>query len=156
VTTVATSTPNRQVNSIVSTIQQQFQQRPHPTEEQGYTAPQRQVIKHIDNLQTPTAGNQNLQRPHATPNTMKDPVKWRCFNCGEKSHYAHVCPKLRSHPNRMPSTNPSPSRGANSIFMTTQQNPARGRVNQVVVKEAQDAPMDATLLINSYFILIIP
>jgi hypothetical protein len=41
VTTVATSTPNHQVNSTVSTIQQQFQQRPHPTEEQGYAAPQR-------------------------------------------------------------------------------------------------------------------
>jgi hypothetical protein len=33
VTMVATSTLNRQVNSTMSTIQQQFQQRPHPTEE---------------------------------------------------------------------------------------------------------------------------
>jgi hypothetical protein len=38
-TMIATSTPNRQVNSIVSTIQQQFQQRLHPTKEQGYATP---------------------------------------------------------------------------------------------------------------------
>jgi hypothetical protein len=156
VTMVATSTPNHQVNSTVSTIQQQFQQTPHPTEEQGYIAPQRQVIKHTGNLQTPTAGNQNMQMLQATPNTTKDPVKRRCFNCGEKGHYAHVCSKLRSHPNRLSSTNSSPNRGANSIFMTTRQNIARGRVNQVVVEEAQDAPMNATLLVNSYSILSFP
>jgi hypothetical protein len=109
VTTIATSTPNRQVNSTMSTIQQQFQQRPHPTEEQGYAALQHQVIKPTSNLQTPTAGNQN---------TSKDPVKRRCFNYREKDHYAHVCPKQRSHPNRMQSTNPSPNRGANSVFVT--------------------------------------
>jgi hypothetical protein len=40
--------------------------------------------------------------------------------------------------------------------MTTQQNLARGSVNQVVVEEAQDAPTNATLLVNSYSILIIP
>jgi hypothetical protein len=28
-----------------------------------------------------------------TQNTMKDPAKQRCFNCREKGHYAHVCPK---------------------------------------------------------------
>jgi hypothetical protein len=155
-TMVATSTPNRQVNSTVSTIQQQFQQRPHPTEEQGYAAPQRRVVKHTDNLQTPTAGNQNMQMLQATPHTTKDPVKQRCFNYGEKDHYAHVCPKLRPHPNWMPSTNPSPGRVANSVFMTTRHNLARGRVNQVVVEEVQDAPMNATHLINSYSILIIP
>jgi hypothetical protein len=155
-TTVAPSTPNRQVKSTVSTIQQQFQQRPHPTEEQAYAAPQRQVIKHTGNLHTPTASNQNMQMLQTTPNTTKDPVKQRCFNYGEKDHDAVVCPKLRSHPNWMPSTNPSPNRGANSVFITTRQKLARGRVNQVVVEEAQDAPMNATLLVNSYSILIIP
>jgi hypothetical protein len=97
-----------------------------------------------------------MERLHVTPNTMKDPIKWRCFNYGEKDHYALVRPKLQSHPNQMSSTNPSPNRGANSIFMTTRQNLARERVNQVVVEEAQDAPMNATHLVNSYSILIIP
>jgi hypothetical protein len=92
----------------------------------------------------------------ATPNTMKDSVKRRCFNYGEKDYYDHVCPKLRSYPNQMPSTNPSPNTGGNSVFMTIRHNLARGRVNQVVVEEAHDAPMDATLIINSYSILIIP
>jgi hypothetical protein len=62
------------------------------------------VIKHASNLQTPTVGNQNMQMLQGTPNTTKDPVKQRCFNYGEKDHYAHVCPKLRSHCNWMPST----------------------------------------------------
>jgi hypothetical protein len=75
----------------MSTIQQQFQQRPHPTEEQGYAAPQHQVIKPTSNLQTPTAGNQNMQRLQTIPNTTKDLVKRRCFNYGETDHYAHVC-----------------------------------------------------------------
>jgi hypothetical protein len=52
---VAMSTPNRQVNSTMSTIQRQFQQR--PTEEQGYAALQRQMLKHTGNHQTPTASN---------------------------------------------------------------------------------------------------
>jgi hypothetical protein len=139
----------------MATIQQQFQQRPHPIEEQGYATPQHQVIKPTSNLQTPTAGNQNMQRLQTIPNPTKDPVKRRCFNYGEKDHYAHVCPKLRSHPNQMLSTNPSPNRGVNSVFVTTQHNLASGRVNQVDVEEAQDAPMNATLLVNSYSILII-
>jgi hypothetical protein len=40
--------------------------------------------------------------------------------------------------------------------MTTRQNLAKGRVNQVVVEEAQDAALNATLIVNSYSILIIP
>jgi hypothetical protein len=114
------------------------------------------VIKPMSNLQTPAAENQNMQMLQATSNTMKDPVEQRCFNCGEKGHYAHVCPKLQSHSNRMSSANPCPNRGANFVSMTTQQNLARGRVNQVVDEEAHDAPMTATLLINSYCIMIIP
>jgi hypothetical protein len=57
VTKVATSTPNRQVNSTMSTIHHQFQQRLRPTEEQGYAAPQHQVIKPTSNFLTPIAGN---------------------------------------------------------------------------------------------------
>jgi hypothetical protein len=40
----------------MSTVQQQFQQKHHPTQ-QGYVAPQRQVIKHTSNLHTPIGGN---------------------------------------------------------------------------------------------------
>jgi hypothetical protein len=52
------------------------------------------VIEPTSNLQTPAARNQNMLMLQATPNTMKVPVKRRCFNYGEKDHYAHVCPKL--------------------------------------------------------------
>jgi hypothetical protein len=55
------------------------------------------MLKYTGNLQTPTARNQNMQMLHAIPNTMKDPVKRRCFNYEEKDHYAHVCPKLAYH-----------------------------------------------------------
>jgi hypothetical protein len=97
-----------------------------------------------------------MQMLQATPNTTKDPVKQRCFKCGEKDRYAHMRPKLRPHPNWMSSTNPSSNRGVNFVFMTTQQNYSGGRVNQVDVEEAQDAPTNATLLVNSYSIQIIP
>jgi hypothetical protein len=139
----------------MSTIQQQFQQRSHPTE-QGYAASQRQMIKLTSNLQTPTASNQNVQRLQTTPNTTKDPDEQRCFNYGEKGHYAHVCPKPRSHPNRMSTTNPSPNSGANPVPVTTRQNLARGRINQVAIEKAQDAPMNGTLITNSKSILTIP
>jgi hypothetical protein len=65
-------------------------------------------------------------------------------------------PKLRSHPNRMSSTNPWPNSGVNSVSVTIRPNLARGRINQVVVEEPQDAPMNTTLLVNSYSIPIIP
>jgi hypothetical protein len=97
-----------------------------------------------------------MQWLQAILNTTKDLAERRCFNYREKGHYARVCPKLRSHPNRMPSTNLSPNRGAIFVLMTARQNLARGSVNQVVVEEAQDAPMNGTLLINSYSILTIP
>jgi hypothetical protein len=154
VTTVYTSTPYHGANSTTSIVQQQFQQRPHQTE-QGYVALQHHVIKHSSNLQTPTAGNQNVQRLQVTPNTSKDPTERRCFNCEEEGHYAHVYPKPHLHPNPMPETNTSPNWGANSIPVTTQQNLAIGRVNQVAMAEAQDTPMTGTFLINSYSVLII-
>jgi hypothetical protein len=59
VTMVATLTTNRQANSTASTVQQQFQQMPHPIS-QGYATPQHQVIKHTSNFETPTTGNQNV------------------------------------------------------------------------------------------------
>jgi hypothetical protein len=54
--------------------------------------------------------------------------------------------------NQYPSTN----RGDNSVSMTARQNLARGSVNQEDVEEAQDAPMNGTLLVNSYSVLTIP
>jgi hypothetical protein len=80
-----------------------------------------------------------MQRLQATPNKSKDLAERRSFNYREKGHYAHVCPKPRLHPKRMPTTNPSPNRGAKSNPVTARQNLARGRVNQVAAEEAQDA-----------------
>jgi hypothetical protein len=45
--------------------QPQFQPRPRAAG-QGLSTPQRQVIQHPNNLQTPTVGNQSVQRTQAT------------------------------------------------------------------------------------------
>jgi hypothetical protein len=45
--------------------QLQFQPRPQAAG-QGFSTPQRQVIQHPNNLQTPTAGNQSVERTQAT------------------------------------------------------------------------------------------
>jgi hypothetical protein len=55
----------------------------------------------------------------------------------------------------MPTTNTSPKRGANSVPVIVRQNLAQGTINQMAVEEAQDAPMNGTILVNSYSILSI-
>jgi hypothetical protein len=76
------------------------------------------------------------------PNTMKDSAEQGSFNCGEKGHYAHMCPKPQPHPNQTPTTNPSPNQGANSVSTTVRQNHARGRVNQVAMIDAHNVLID--------------
>jgi hypothetical protein len=114
------------------------------------------MIQHPNMLETPAAGNQSVHNPQEMPNTMKDPAERRCFNYGEKCHYAQVYHKLHLQPNQMPATNPSPNRGANSVSVTATQNLARGRVNQMAMVEAQDTTMNGTILINLYSVLTIP
>jgi hypothetical protein len=47
---------------------------------------------------------------------------------------------LRTHANQPAIATPAPTHGANSVPVATEQNYARGRVNHVVVEEAQEAP----------------
>jgi hypothetical protein len=84
------------------------------------------------------AGNQSVQRTQAT----KDPQQAdrRCNNCSEQGHYANRCPNLRTHVNQPAIATPAPTRGANSVVVATKQNYAHGRVNDVAVEEAQEAP----------------
>jgi hypothetical protein len=56
----------------------------------------------------------------------------------------------------MSSTNTWPNSGVNSISVTTWLNLAKGRINQVAIEEAQDDPMNGTLVIKSYSIMTIP
>jgi hypothetical protein len=47
---------------------------------------------------------------------------------------------LRTRANQLTIATPVPTRGANSVLVDAKQNNARGRVNHVVVEEAQEAP----------------
>jgi hypothetical protein len=60
--------------------QPQFQPRPH-TAGQGFSTPQRQVIQCPNNLQTPAAGSQSVQRTQATQGPQQ--ADHRCYNCGK-------------------------------------------------------------------------
>jgi hypothetical protein len=60
--------------------QPQFQPRPH-TAGQGFSTPQRQVIQCPNNLQTPAAGTQSVQRTQATQGPQQ--ADHRCYNCGK-------------------------------------------------------------------------
>jgi hypothetical protein len=64
----------------------------------------------------------------------------RCYNCGEKGHYANRCPNPRTRTNQTATATLAPTSGANSIPVDTKQNYAHERVNHVAVEEAQEAP----------------
>jgi hypothetical protein len=76
--------------------QPQFQPRPQAAG-QGFSTPQCQVVQHPNNLQTPAARNQSVQRTQETQDPQQ--ADRRCYNCGEKGHYANRCPNLHTHAN---------------------------------------------------------
>jgi hypothetical protein len=117
--------------------QPQFQPRPQAAG-QEFSTPCHQVIQCPNNLQTPAAGNQSVQTTQATQDPQQ--ANHRCYNCGEQGHYTNRCPNLRTHVNQSAIATAAPTRGANSVPVAAKQNYARGRVNQVAVEEAQEAP----------------
>jgi hypothetical protein len=96
------------------------------------------VIQHPNNLQTLTAGNQSVQRTQTAQDQLQ--VDRRCYNYGEKGHYANRCPNPHTHANQTATATPTPTSGAISISVVAKQNYACGRVNHVTVEEAQKAP----------------
>jgi hypothetical protein len=96
------------------------------------------VIQHPNNLQTPTIGNQSVQRTQDTQDAQQ--ADRRCYSYGEQGHYANRCPNSRSHVNQPTIATPAPTRGANSIPVVAKQNYVCGRVNHVAVEEVQEAP----------------
>jgi hypothetical protein len=73
----------------------------------------------------------------------------RCFACEEKGHFANRCPNSRPRANPPVATTPAPTHGDNSIPVAAKQNYVRGKVNHVVVEEAQEAP---DVVIGMFFI----
>jgi hypothetical protein len=116
--------------------QPQFLPRPQAAG-QGFSTPQHQVIQGPNNLQTPTAGNQSVQRTHAAQDPQQ--ADCRCYSCGEQGHYANRCPNSRTHVSQPAIATPAPTHGANSVPVAAKQNYARGRVNHVAMEEAHEA-----------------
>jgi hypothetical protein len=133
--------------------QPQFHPRPQAAG-QGFSTPQHQVIQCPNNLQTHAAGNQSVQRTQAT----RDPQQadHRCYNCGEQGHYANRCPNSRTRVNQPAIATPAPTRGVNYVPIVAKQNYARGRVNHVVVEEAQEAPdvVIGMFLVSDTFVVV--
>jgi hypothetical protein len=117
--------------------QPQFQPRPQAVG-QGFSTPQCQVIQCPNNLQTPAARNQSVQRTQATQDPQQ--ADHRGYNCGEKGHYTNQCPNSCTRTNQPAIATPAPTHGANSVPVAAKQNYARGRVNHVAVEEVQEAP----------------
>jgi PHD/YefM family antitoxin component YafN of YafNO toxin-antitoxin module len=97
---------------IFHPTQPHFQSRPQSAG-QGFFTAQRQVIQRPNNFQTPAAGSQNVQRTQATQYLPQDDR--RCFNYGEKGHYANRGPNLHTRANQPTTGIPSPTHGTNSI-----------------------------------------
>jgi hypothetical protein len=104
---------------------------------QGFSTPQRQVIQCPNNLQTPAAGNQSVQRTQAAQDLQQ--ADRRCYSCGEQGYYTNRCPNSRTRVNQPAIATPAPTRGANSVPIAAKQNYTRGRVNHVAMEEAQKA-----------------
>jgi hypothetical protein len=105
--------------------------------------------------QTPIDGNQNVQRTQAAQNPRLG--ERRCFACGEKGHFANQCPNSRSCPTPIAAFTPAPTRGANSVPIAARQNYVHGKVNHVVVEEAQEDPgvVIGTFSINDLSVVVL-
>jgi hypothetical protein len=96
------------------------------------------VIQRPNNFQTPAIGNQSVQRTQAAQNPLQGERK--CYACGERGNFANQCPNLHNYPPQTAMSTPAPTHGANYVPNAARQNYVCGKVNHVIVEEAQEAP----------------
>jgi hypothetical protein len=108
-------------------------------------------------FQTLNTGNQSSQGTPTTQNATPNKVKTSCSNCGQKGHYANRCPRRRKSSTPTPGTPAPPNCNGSSTATQAQQNYVQGRLNQVLMEEADNARTmeSGTSLVKFYFVLTV-
>jgi hypothetical protein len=106
---------------------------------QEFATPQCQMISLPNGYQTLDAGYHRVQRTPATQDTTLMKAGKTCFKCGRKDHFALQCPDRRQPSTPTQGMPPPPKCNGNSTPIQAKQDYVKRRVNQLAMKEAQNA-----------------